>query len=344
LHKRKFCIIFAPNSDCPSLRQGNLSEDRNTKMKTSTQQLKTMQAKMKFLGRHWRDLLWDVVKTTIAGFGIIITFSDALLNVLPEESTLHSWLYKLVHLPFDHPATLLIAIGLLMLIGAIMNWPKTKATYKDPQTDIRVIVECCDLFDQDGLRVIHCVDTFDTALGTIISPRSVHGLFLARCKQAGVDADAEIDNALRFTEPEARDEELPGRKDRYALGTVCPVNIGQTTYGLVSFSHLQKEGNISITRKEYVNFFMTMWKNLSAPTLRQDVVNVAVMGNRFVDLPSDFSTEQKIDMMIQTFFAATRKKSCCRTLRICVHESNMVEVDFPRYEIIIDHLAKRPII
>ena len=306
--------------------------------------LTSLRAKMRFLGRHWRELLWDVLKTTVAGFGIIITFSDALLNVLPEDSRLHELLYKLVHLPFDHPATLLIAIGLLMLIGLVMNWPTTKATYKDPQTDLKVIVECCDLFDQDGLRIIHCVDTFDTALGTIISPRSVHGLFLARCKKASVDADAAIDTALRFTKPAATDEELPGRKDRYELGTVCPVEIGQETYGLVSFSHLNKEGSIEITRKEYVNFMMNMWKNLAAPTLRQDVINVAVMGNRFVDLPSDFSTEQKIDMMIQTFFAVARKKACCRTLRICVHESNMVEVDFPRYDIIIEHLAKRPII
>ena len=313
-------------------------------MNTSSRQLKSIHTKLKFLERHWRQLLWDVLKTAIAGFGIIITFSDALLSMLPEDTWLHEMLHKLVYLPFNHPATLLIAIIILLLIGLVMNWPNTKAAYKDPKTDLKVIVECCDLFEQDGLRIIHCVDTFDTALGTIISPRSVHGLFLKKCKQAGVDADAEIDNALRHTRPTSRDEALPGRKDRYALGTICPIDIGDNTYGLVSFSHLNKEGSIEITRKEYVNFLMNMWKNLAAPTLRQDIINVAVMGNRFVDLPSDFSTEQKIDMMIQTFFAVARKKACCRTLRICVHESNMVEVDFPRYDVIIEHLAKRPVI
>lgn len=302
-----------------------------------------LKTKLKFIGRHWKKLLWDVVKTTVAGFGLVITFSDALLNVLPRESFLHTLLDRLVHMPFNHPATLLIIIGLLMLVGLVMNWPNTKAVYKDSATDLRVIVECSDLFEQEGLRVIHCVDTFDTELNTIISARSVHGAFLQRCQAAGINVDEAIDNSLRFTQPAGTDDELPGRKVRYPLGTVCPVSIGSDDYCMVSFTHLNKDGNISITRKEYTDFMINMWRNLAAPTLRHDVVNVAVMGNRFVDLPAEFSTEQKIDLMIQTFFAVAREKACCKTLRICVHENNMTEVDFPRYDIIIDHLAKRPV-
>ncbi len=303
-----------------------------------------LKTKFKFLRKHWKQLLWDALKTTVAGFGLVITFSDALLNVLPDGTKLHTLLDRLVHMPFDHPATLLIILGVLMLVGLVVNWPNTKAIYKDSQSDIRVIVECSDLFEQDGLRVIHCVDTFDTALGSIISPRSVHGAFLALCKKSGFDIDGAIDTALRFTEPEVIDSELPGRAARYSLGTMCPVTIGEDDYCMVSFTHLTKDGNISITRKEYTEFLMTMWRNLATPTLRHDTLNVAVMGNRFVDLPAEFSTEQKIDLMIQTFFAAAREKACCRTLRICVHESNMTEVDFPHYNIIIDHLAKRPTI
>ena len=207
-----------------------------------------------------------------------------------------------------------------------------------------MIVECCDLFEQDGLRTIHCVDTFDTALGSVISPRSVHGAFLKICKERGVDIDSAVDNGLHFIKPESTDENLPVRKDRYPLGTVCPVTIGNDKYCMVSFTHLQPNGSIAITRKEYTDFLLSMWRNLANPILREDEVDVAVMGNRFVDLPAEFSTEQKIDLMIQTFFVAAKEKSCCRTLRICVHESNMTEIDFPHYNVIIDHLAKRPVI
>lgn len=303
-----------------------------------------MNAKFKYLGKHWQKLFWDVVKTSIASFGVIISFADAFLNVLPDESTLHRVLYQLVHLPFDKPATILILLLLIVVIATIANWPVTRAVYKDSMSDIKVIVECCDLFQQQGMRVIHSVDTFDTALGTIISPNSVHGHFLKQCKQSNIDIDTEIDNALKNISAEREDDDLPGRKLRYPLGTVCPVWIGNQQYSLVSFTHLNKEGNISITRREYTDFMINMWRGLASPIIRQETVNVAVMGNKFVDLPAEFSTEQKIDLMLQTFFMVQKERSCCKTLRICVHESNMAEVDFPNYHIIIDHLAKRPII
>ena len=87
-----------------------------------------------------------------------------------------------------------------------------------------------------------------------------------------------------------------------------------------------------------------MWRNLAEPRVREEEVNVAVMGNRFVDLPAEFSTEQKIDLMIQTFFAVAREKTCCRTLRICIHPDNVTEIDFGNYPTIMEHLAKRPVI
>lgn len=301
-------------------------------------------AKIKFLKKHWRELAGDVFKATIATFGVIITFSDALLNVIPDETILYRWLYQLVHLPFDKPIFILLLVLIIAIIATIFNWPKTRAVYKDPHSDLRVIVECCDLFDQEGLKVIHAVDTFDTELGRIISPNSVHGLFLQRAQKANIDIDSIIETRLQDTSPASIDEDLPGKKVRYTLGTVCAVDIEDDNYALVSFTHLKKNGTISIQRNEYTQFMLDMWRNLSSPFVRQDTINVAVMGNRFVDLPADFSTEQKIDLMIQTFFAIAKEKTCCKTMRICVHESNIAEVDFPHYELIISHLARRPII
>ena len=299
--------------------------------------------KIKFLARHWRQWIKDILMSSIATFGVLITFADASLNVFPKESQLYNWMYQLVHLPFDKPVTIIVLILILMLIATIAHWPKTKAVYKDSRTDLRVVVECCDLFEQEGMKIIHSVDTFDTALGTIISPRSVHGVFLSKAQKAKVDVDEAIDKALKGVKPSGEDAELPGRTVRYPLGTVCPVMVGEEEYVLTAFTHLQPNGNIEIERKEYTEFLMDMWRNIASPLIRQDTVNVAVMGNKFVDLPADFSTEQKIDLMIQTFFAVSRERSCCKTLRICVHESNMADVDFPHYETIISHLAKRPV-
>lgn len=268
------------------------------------------------------------------------TFS-ASLAITPLKSTVHQFLVIVSEwLMLGWP---LILIALLFVLSAtIKNWPRMHAAYYDTRTDTRVIVESADLLEQNGLKVIHSVDTFDTALGTIIPPRSLHGVFLKKCQENQFPIDEAITEALKHSRKGKKDEALPGKKQRYPLGTVCSVEVKGEPYALVSFAHLQEDGSIRITRKEYTDFLMAMWDGLSRPNVREEVINVAVMGNQFIDLPSEFTTEQKIDIMVQTFFVFARQHTTCKTLRICVHDKNAPEVDFYHYPTILEHLAKRP--
>lgn len=297
-----------------------------------------------YVNQHWKQFIWDVIKNTVVWFSLIVGFSDSILEVMPEHSALYKELRFVWDYVFDHPVVLLLLLLFILTMVLISKWPRPKAIYKDETTDIKVIIECCDLLKQDGLKIIHSVDTFDTALGRVISPRSLHGSFLSEVQKQGIDIDALIERSLVSTPIEATDDSLPVKKNRYQLGTICPIELGKEDYALVSFSHLQSDGTIAIRQQEYMQFMMQMWKNLANPKIRHDEINVAVMGNKFVDLPSEFSTEQKIDIMLQTFFVAARERSCCKTLRICVHSSNITEVDFGSYPSIIKHLAKRPML
>lgn len=268
------------------------------------------------------------------------TFS-ASLAVTPETSSAHQALSE-VSERLIHVWPLVAFAVCVVVIATIKNWPRMHATYNDTRTDTRVIIECTDLLKEDGLKVIHAVDTFDTELGSIITPRSLHGAFLQLCRQQKFPIDEHLNQVLKQTKNGKTESQLPGRKVRYPIGTACPMKIGDEPYVLVSFAHLQTDGSIKISRKEYIEFLMKMWENISKPNIREEVMNVAVMGNQFVDLPSDFTTEQKIDIMLQTFFMFARNHTTCKTLRICVHEKNALEVDFYHYPTIIEHLAKRP--
>ncbi|MBQ7531315.1 MAG: hypothetical protein IJT12_06365 [Paludibacteraceae bacterium] len=293
--------------------------------------------KRDYVAKHRRRLLWHVTRDFFSWAVVIITIVGSLVAFLPDESA--EWLKAAV---MDRQMTVIVPV--ILTIALIVEWPRTRAVYKDRQSDIRVIIECCDLLQQTGLKVIHTVDTFDSELERIITPRSLHGAFLQQCRKQGVDIDAQIDDALASLAPAKTDDKLPGRKNRYALGTVCPLEVKGEPYCWVAFTHLQANGTITITQKQYIDCLKTLWRNLSEPRIRREEVNVAVMGNRLVDLPAEFSTEQKIDLMIQTFFAVARTRSCCRTLRICVHPDNVSEIDFDAYPTIIAHLAKRPVI
>jgi len=294
--------------------------------------------KRKYVLLHWKRLAWQSAVDFLQGGITIITVIGSLIAFLPERETdclkeciLQGWVIVLI---------------LIALIAGVLiyNFPRTRAAYKDKKTDIWVIIECCDILQQEGMKVIHTVDTFDTELDRIISPKSLHGAFLQLCKQKNIAIEELLNTALATIKPVRKNKDLPGRKEQYELGTICRVDVEGEPFGCVAFTRLQPNGTIKISKEEYITCLKQMWRNLSNPLNRNDVVNVAVMGNKFVDLPAEFSTEQKIDLMIQTFFAVAREKSCCRVLRICVHPDNAPDIDFEKYPVIIEHLAKRPVI
>ncbi|MBO5619959.1 MAG: hypothetical protein J5902_08260 [Paludibacteraceae bacterium] len=304
--------------------------------------MNSVQSSLRYARLHWRILARKTLADALSWLFLSVTLVGSLIAFLPEQEA--ETLRAAVRFCISSVWPLLLIVLLLVGIAMMVNYPRTKAVYRDANTGIRVIVECCDMLHQGGLKVIHTVDTFDTALGTVISPRSLHGAFLKICEANNVDVDGQIDRSLRAYKPTRTNKNLPGRKDQYALGTICPVDVQDEPFCCVAFTHLQPNGTIEISKDEYIKCMKRMWRNLADPRLRHDTVNVAVMGNSFVDLPPEFSTEQKIDLMLQTFFSSAREKKCCATLRICVHPNNVSDIDFEHYPVIMEHLAKRPII
>lgn len=291
---------------------------------------------------HWRTLLWTTIRDLLSWIFVAVTLIGSLIAFMPAEEV--DWLHDAIRYSAHHPWIFVLSLLLIIGLAILVNWPHTKAVYKDKNTDIRVIIECCDILSQNGLKVIHVVDTFDTELNRIITPRSLHGAFLRYCADRRIDIDELIEHELHAYKPLSHDNSLPGKTAHYPLGTVCPLDIQNERFCCVAFTHLKPDGTIAITKDEYIRCLKRMWQNLSSARNRSEVINVAVMGNRFVDLPAEFSTEQKIDLMIQTFFAMAREKACCRTLRICIHTDNVTDIDFSSYSTIIAHLAKRPVI
>ena len=298
---------------------------------------------LRYLNKHKIEYLSNVFSQTITWISVVITFFASLIAILPNDSAIQIGMINIANFIFNSPLNIFLFIFVFLTTSAIVNFPRMKTTYKDNITDIKVIIECCDLLKQKGLKIIHCVDTFDCELGSIISANSLHGLFLKHAEQNKVDIDSQIDDYMSHNQNYETDSTLPGRTKRFPLATLCPVSINNDMFCFAAFTHLQSDGSITITKAEYISYLKNLWLNLAEPKIRQEEINVAVMGNRFVDLPSDFSTEQKIDLMIQSFYAAARERSCCRTLRICIHENNATEVDFQHYNTIIGHLSKRPI-
>lgn len=297
--------------------------------------------KSTYFKRHWKELLWDAFRETITWFSVIIATYSALVSFAPVDGPIHILLEEFNTWLF-HRLLVVALVWIIFVAFVIKYWPRMRAVFHDERTDTKIIIECTNIFKHEGLKVIHTVDTFDTELDRIISRRSLNGAFLSLCQKHIPDLPFEINRYLSNIQETETDPSLPGNQKRYPLGTICPLHVDGQPYVLVSFAHLQANGSISITSQEYVDFLMRMWDNVSKANVRQDEINVVIMGNKFIDLPSEYSTEQKIDIMVNTFFIRARQHNFCKTLRICVHENDALQIDFYNYPIIFDHLSKRP--
>lgn len=210
-----------------------------------------------YLKRHWKPYVVQVMKTSIAWLAVLFSFHSSSRAFIPEGSPARVVFTSIESLVLMGWPLLVMLLAIIVMAG-IRYWPRVRAEYKDERSHVQVIVECCDLFAQDGLRVIHSVDTFDTDLGGIITHRSLHGAFLQRMQKQQVDIDRLIDKALKHLKPESHNEALPGRKDCYALGELCAIDCEDGDYALTSFSHLQEDGSIRLTKQEYVQFLITL--------------------------------------------------------------------------------------
>lgn len=146
---------------------------------------------------------------------------------------------------------------------------QVRTKYYDSKSGITVIVECCDLLKQKGLKIIHTTDTFDTSLD-IIKKESLHGSFLTYCNNNNIDVESMLNNTLSKVSPVSEDEHLPGHKNRYALGSVVDFTLENGSrenplkdYRFVSFAHLSNDGqnNVSISIILYVYGCKDMTKN-----------------------------------------------------------------------------------
>ena len=66
-------------------------------------------------------------------------------------------------------------------------------SFQIPGTQIRIIIESCDLLKQRGVKIIHSSSTFDTD-SKIVNPNSLFGVFLNKHQEYLHDIDLQIDS------------------------------------------------------------------------------------------------------------------------------------------------------
>ena len=239
----------------------------------------------------------------------------------------------------------IIWIGaIILLISIYIKRKQIKISQTFNNTDLTLIVEFCDLFEQDGAIVIPVMDTFDMDItNNLVNPRTVHGQFLSKYYANNIPSlNNEITHMLAnkgFT-PISNEPTLKGKTDRYDIGTTCPITTHNKYFYLSALTFMKDTGNVDI-QPYYINQFLsTLWNFIPNHGVYYDTVNIPVIGTGINRLPASYTRDFILREIAHSFFLISKQQTFCKSLRICLHINDYKHYDFDDVKIIFNNIDK----
>lgn len=208
------------------------------------------------------------------------------------------------------------------------------SVYTIPGTDTSICIKKGDLLEQEGLKIVHCPVTFDTSVD-IVPVHSVFGKFLRMCSDRGVDIDSQIDSFSRaYIKRASKDSARKHRKLIFEVGELCPVNVGDEQYCIAAFSHTDSVFSAkSLKLPEYLSYWENLWHNLTNLTIDRRVVNVAVPGDRLVNISAEyFPIQLKVAVIVNSFLQQNKSAGICKQLNVCLYGKDAEGFDYEGWE------------
>jgi hypothetical protein len=231
---------------------------------------------------------------------------------------------------------------IIALISAYIHRRRLKIQKTFSNTDLTVIVEFCDLFEQQGAIIIPVSDTFDNdTTNGLVNPRTLHGQFLQKFYSSNIPTlNNEIQATLRRkgVQPIQTDQNLKGNKDRFEIGTTCPIKTHNKYFYLSSLTYMRDTGNVDM-RAEYIyDFLSSVWNFIPTHGEYHEVVNIPVIGTGLNRLPANYTNQFIVQEIVNSFFATSKVQTFCKTLRICLHLKNYKYYNFENINILFCHI------
>jgi hypothetical protein len=188
------------------------------------------------------------------------------------------------------------------------------------------------------------MDTFDMdTTNNLVNPWTVHGQFLSKYFANNIPAlNNEISHTLAskgFTQI-SNEPALKGKKDRYDIGTTCPITSQNKYFYLSALTFMKDTGNVDI-QPHYINQFLsTLWNFIPNHGVYYDTVNIPVIGTGINRLPASYTRDFILREIAHSFFLISKQQTFCKTLKICLHINEYKHYDFDDIKIIFNHIDK----
>lgn len=299
---------------------------------------------MKILyNRFVYSLLYDYNRKRL--FKIFFTFFG-IVGFLWTIVECYSWIFEKMSYPDslrayirDH---LSIGLTIIALISIYHNRRRRKIQKTFANTDLTVIVEYCDIFEQEGAIIIPVCDTFDNDISNgLVNPRSLHGQFIEKYYSGNVSAlNSEIARTLSSVKstPLQMDPNLKGNTNRYDIGAVCPIKTNNKYFYLSALTYMKDTGNVEMLPQYIYDFLSKVWNFIPNHGEYHDVVNIPVIGTGLNRLPANYTNQFIVQEIVNSFFVTSKVQTFCKTLRICLYQKNYKFYNFDDINILFCHI------
>lgn len=210
---------------------------------------------------------------------------------------------------------------LLLLIPALLfvlftRRPVSRVTYKVPKKDYMYEVKIGDIFKEPGEIIVSSNTTFDTDMASgLIATGSLQGqvatLFF---NGQTVDIDRQIELSLAGEEYKIN-EDRPGKKKEYPLGTVARVSAHGKNFYFVAMSHMNADRTAYSDVRMMDDALEKLWLNMARKAELGDIV-MPLMGTGRGRVP--MPRKKVIERIAQSFADASQNRTFSNKLTIMV--------------------------
>jgi len=204
---------------------------------------------------------------------------------------------------------------------------KTMEPYKIPNSQSSIIITPANLLDQEGVSIIHCPTQFETS-PDVITPHSLIQQFVALAQDANLDNQIET-WCNRNSHSGTSHNELPHRKLVFPRGTLCPVTVHHQQYYLAAFNDSSSQTDLpSLSVDDYIQFWNNLWSDLRTKGCVRGKVSVPVPGGMKVNVDNSmFDINQKLGVIVTTFFSSIKNHGGRYNLQICLYGDDAQDVN-----------------
>ncbi|MBI2811347.1 MAG: hypothetical protein HYX67_11025 [Candidatus Melainabacteria bacterium] len=223
---------------------------------------------------------------------------------------------------------LLYTILFSIFIGFIKVWKPSKIEI--PIANCNTVIEVLfgDLFDQTGIRAIAVTEYFDSVIGTPVSDKSVHGLFLKKCFGGTPEAfDKQVDEQLKTFPYETENLKTQGKNKRYKIGTTALISVNnnkeEDRYLLFAFSTADPKtckANSDVTKMW--DALHELWQRARIETGGHDL-NLPLVGSGLSGL--GLPARDLLNLIILSAITETKSNAITQRIRIVLHRDRHSE-------------------